>query len=80
MSNTLRWILAILIMCFFLAVFIISFVLYKKTPVPKGCENLEKPNEEKCRGCQQTECHFNLYYNKSDELKEDEKSTKEEEK
>lgn len=63
MPDYVRWILAVGILLLLLAIFVITFVLYKKTPVPKGCEEFEKPSEAKCRGCNQTECHFNLYYN-----------------
>jgi hypothetical protein len=63
MPDWVRWLLAVGILVVLLAIFIISFVLYRKTPVPKGCEEFEKPSEAKCHGCNQTECHFNLYYN-----------------
>ena len=38
-----------------LRVFVVSFILYKKTPVPKGCENI-LINEENCAACQNKEC------------------------
>lgn len=63
MPDWLRWVLAIGLLVFLIAVFVISFVLYRKTPVPKGCEEFEKPSESKCHGCNETSCHFNLYYN-----------------
>lgn len=78
MPTWLRWILAVGILLLLLAIFIITYILYKKTPVPKGCENLEKPSEEKCHGCTETGCHFNLYYNDSGEEKKDETKTDEE--
>lgn len=37
------------------AVFFISYVLNKKTPVPKGCENLLH-DEEMCKNCSNTSC------------------------
>ena len=67
MPTWLRWILAIGIILVLLAIFIITFVLYKKTPVPKGCEEFEKPSKNKCSGCGVKECHFNLYYNDPEE-------------
>ena len=78
MPDYVRWILAVGILLLLLAIFVITFVLYKKTPVPKGCEEFEKPSERKCHGCNQTECHFNLYYNDSvekakEEFQQDEK-------
>ena len=72
MPDYVRWILAVGILLLLLAIFVITFVLYKKTPVPKGCEEFEKPSERKCHGCNQTECHFNLYYNDSVEKAKEE--------
>ncbi len=72
MPTYLRWILAIGIMVLLLVIFIVSFILYKKTPVPKGCEELAKPSEEKCHGCKETGCHFNLYYNTVEEQAKEE--------
>ena len=40
-----------------LFVFIVSFVLYMRTPAPKGCENI-KINDENCTGCSHKECRF----------------------
>lgn len=48
-------ILAISILVALLVVFIVSFVLYKRTPVPKGCEDI-KISEEKCSACNNKEC------------------------
>ena len=47
--------LAIGILATLLVVFIVSFVLYKRTPVPKGCEDI-KINEENCASCNNKEC------------------------
>ena len=55
MSKTGSLILAIAIILALLIIFVVSFVLYKKTPVPKGCENL-LINEENCAACQNKEC------------------------
>ena len=57
MSETGYLILAISILAALLAIFIVSFVLYRKTPVPKGCENI-KISEENCAGCTHSECSF----------------------
>ena len=57
MSQTGYLILAIGILVLLLATFIVSFVLYRKTPVPKGCEHL-KISEEHCAGCSHTECSY----------------------
>ena len=56
-------VLAICILVALLATFIISFVAYRRTPVPKGCENL-KMSEEKCASCGHQECSF---YKKEDD-------------
>ena len=55
MSKTGSLILAISIILALLIVFVVSFILYKKTPVPKGCENL-LINEENCAACNNKEC------------------------
>ena len=55
MSKTGYLILAISIILALLIVFVVSFILYKKTPVPKGCENV-LINEENCAACQNKEC------------------------
>jgi len=49
-------ILAISIIIGLAIIFVTSFVLYKRTPVPKGCEDLIA-NEGKCAGCDK-ECAF----------------------
>ena len=48
-------ILAIGILAALLVVFIVSFVLYKRTPIPKGCEDI-KISEEKCGSCDNKNC------------------------
>ena len=55
MSKEAALALAIVIIVSLLIIFVVSFVLYKKTPVPKGCENLEI-NEENCATCKNTVC------------------------
>ena len=55
MSQTGSLILAISIILALLIVFVVSFILYKKTPVPKGCENL-LINEENCAACGNKDC------------------------
>ena len=49
--------IAISIIVILLAVFIVSFILYVKTPAPKGCEDM-KISEEHCAGCTHSECSF----------------------
>ena len=55
MSKEVALILSISALVLLLIVFVVSFVLYKKTPVPKGCEGLEI-SEENCVACKNTEC------------------------
>ena len=55
MSKEAALALAIVIIVSLLIIFVVSFVLYKRTPVPKGCENLEI-SEENCAACQNENC------------------------
>lgn len=48
-------IIAIIILVVLAITFMVSFVLYKRTPKPKGCEDLEI-SEEKCSACPNTTC------------------------
>jgi len=58
MSQVGYLILAISILVALAIIFVVSFVLYKRTPVPKGCENIEI-NEENCSACNNSSCsHF----------------------
>ena len=57
MTQTGYLILGISILVALLIVFIVSFLLYVRTPAPKGCENI-KINEENCSGCSHSECRF----------------------
>lgn len=74
MPMWLRILLAILIFAFLIAVFIVSFILYRKTPVPKGCEDMG-PSEEKCSNCKVEGCRLNIYRteNKKEEKEDDNK-------
>ena len=57
MTQTGYLILAISILAALLIIFIVSYILYRRTPVPKGCENI-KISEENCAGCSHSECRF----------------------
>ena len=57
MSQTGYLILAISIIIALLIIFIVSFVMYRRTPVPKGCEDM-KLNPENCATCSHSECSF----------------------
>lgn len=47
--------LAITIIVLLVILFVVSYVLNKRTPVPKGCEQV-KISEEFCLNCTNTEC------------------------
>ena len=55
MSQTGYLVLAISIILALLIIFIVSFILNKKTPVPKGCENIQI-SDENCAACNNKEC------------------------
>ena len=57
MSQVGYLIIAISILVILLIVFLVSFVLYRRTPVPKGCENI-KINDENCSSCSHADCSF----------------------
>lgn len=57
MSQTGYLILAIFILIALAIFFFVSFVAYRRTPLPKGCENL-KVDEEKCAACSNESCQF----------------------
>jgi hypothetical protein len=61
MPDWARWLIAVLIVLVLLAVFFVTFVLYRRTPAPKGCEDLH-PSEELCKGCRvASSCAENWY-------------------
>jgi len=55
MSQTGYLIIAVVIIIILLVTFIVSFVLYHKTPVPAGCEDL-LISEEHCKACGNSDC------------------------
>ncbi len=59
MTKEVYLIIAILILVALLTTFIVSFVVYKRTPVPKGCEFI-KISEENCSACQNKACSHYL--------------------
>ena len=64
---------AIALIAFIVIVFIVTFVINRKTPVPKGCENI-KIEESTCLACNNKDCqiHKDFDYKKlEDELKEE---------
>ena len=57
MSQAGYLVLAISILVSLLTIFVVSFILYVRTPAPKGCEDI-KISEEKCVSCSHAECKF----------------------
>ncbi len=66
MPDSVRIILAVVIILVCVGLFIFSFILNKRTPKPEGCENIG--NE--CEGCQMTSCSH--YISKEEKGKEEE--------
>ncbi|MCQ2741979.1 MAG: hypothetical protein MJ239_01600 [Bacilli bacterium] len=58
--------IAIAIVVALVAIFVISFVVYVKTPAPKGCEKKRGPN---CENCEQASCRFYSYAEEREEAK-----------
>ena len=69
-------IIAIAVLVVLVAVFVLSFLLYVKTPAPKGCE--KKPSEL-CSSCPNSRCEFQLYEPKGDLKNEKEEKENENE-
>ena len=65
---------AIIFIIALIAVFFITYVLNKKTPLPKGCEDL-KISDENCLNCGNTDCNIK----RGIDLKKIEEELKEEE-
>ncbi len=66
-------IISIILIIVLALIFIISFVINKKTPLPEGCEDL-KITEEGCANCQIEECPVKVKLDikkLEDDLKED---------
>ena len=55
MNDTLRVILAIVIIVVCVGLFIGTYILNKRTPKPEGCEEIGS----ECEGCQITSCSHN---------------------
>lgn len=65
-------IIGIALIAFLVVLFIVTYVLNKKTPVPKGCENIRLENDV-CLACNKSDCHIKEeLLSKINELKESE--------
>lgn len=70
MSQTVRIILAVVILVALVAIFVITFILYRRTPAPKGMEDL-KPDDMLCEGCQYAKsCDLRLHAKQEECAKE----------
>ena len=57
----MKWIyltIAIVLIIVLVAIFFITYYLNKKTPIPKGCEDI-LINKENCSSCKNYECDLN---------------------
>ena len=52
-------IISILVIALLVGVFFLSYFLNKKTPIPKGCENL-RIGKEGCTGCKNLDCSIRV--------------------
>ncbi|MCH3910074.1 MAG: hypothetical protein LKF75_00645 [Bacilli bacterium] len=50
-------IIAVVMIVLLLALFVWSFVAYRRAPVPKGCENI-KVDDETCSNCSNGACFY----------------------
>ena len=66
-------IISIALISFFIIVFFVTFIINRKTPLPKGCEDI-KISEENCSTCKVTDCTLKQRFNIEeikDEVKEE---------
>ena len=63
MNDTLRVILAIVIIVVCVGLFIGTYILNKRTPKPEGCEEIGS----ECEGCQITSCSHHKNNNEKKE-------------
>lgn len=74
MSKVAYILIAIAILVALIAIFVISFIAYRRTPAPKGCEDI-KPDPELCEQCSKASCAFYKEFHSEieKEIKEDHK-------
>lgn len=68
-------IIAIALIALIAVIFIVTFIINRRTPVPKGCEHL-KIEESNCLACSNTDCGIHKEF----DLKKIEKELEEESK
>lgn len=59
LANTGMLVLAIIIIVLLIASFFITYLINKKTPIPKGCEEIAY-NVQNCSGCKQYACEYHI--------------------
>ncbi len=77
MDSVWYLVISIGIIAFFVVLFFVTFVINRRTPVPKGCEHL-KISEENCGACTNTSCSIRQKFD-IDLVKEEIEQEKEEE-
>jgi hypothetical protein len=75
MDRTTALIVAIAIIVGLVILFVVSFILYRKTPPPKGCEHL-KVDESSCKSCGEVGCDLYAEYHDETTNKPDDKEAK----
>ena len=55
MGDSLKVLIAVLLVLFLVGLFVFSYLLNKRTPKPEGCQNIG----EECEGCQVLMCSHN---------------------
>ena len=78
MDTTGYLILSIGIIVFFGVLFFVTFVINRRTPVPKGCEHI-KISEENCGACTNTSCSIKSKFDVEKVKEEIEEENKKEE-
>ena len=64
MGQTGYIIIAICVVVLLLVIFFVTYVLNKRTPVPKGCE--KEVDDAMCHSCHNVSCKFYKEHNESE--------------
>lgn len=75
MDSWVYLLIAIGIIVALIVIFFVSYYFNKKTPVPKGCENLTA-NEENCKACNNFECDLKRKFDHDENVKDSSKEEK----
>ncbi len=52
-------IVGIILIIFLIGLFFVSYLLNKRTPIPKGCEQIAY-DVQSCSGCKETSCEYHI--------------------